>query len=191
MPQREEIWHDRGYLPHCDHVALTQFITYRLNDSLPTHVYKQLYLRLPIEERRQFLETYLDCGYGSCILRSADNASRVVDNWKYFHGKRYWLHAWCVMPNHVHVMIELFGSYSVSEIVHTWKSYTGKRLLAADKRVRAAESRSVWQPDYFDRFIRNEKHFLETVDYIHRNPVHAGLVSKMEDWNWSSARERR
>jgi REP element-mobilizing transposase RayT len=179
-----DIWHSRGYLPHCDHVALTQFITYRLSDSLPPHAYEQIYKQLEPDQRVQFLETYLDSGYGNCILRQAKNADIIVENWKRFHEKRYLLHAWCVMPNHVHVIIELLGNYSVGEIVHSWKSYTAKRLEVPNTGGRA---HSVWQPDYFDRFIRNERHFAATVGYIHRNPVLAGLVANAEDWIWSSA----
>ncbi len=40
-------------------------------------------------------------------------------------------------------------------------------------------------PDYFDRYIRNEKHFQATVTYILRNPVKAGLVDAPEKWPWS------
>ncbi|RCK77040.1 MAG: hypothetical protein ANABAC_3465 [Anaerolineae bacterium] len=44
-------------------------------------------------------------------------------------------------------------------------------------------------PDYFDRFIRDQKHFKAVVEYIHQNPVKAGLVAAAQDWPWSSAAE--
>lgn len=56
-------------------------------------------------------------------------------------------------------------------------------------RARARQSQVVWMREYWDRFIRNEKHFVATVNYIHQNPVKAGLVSHPEDWPWSSAKE--
>ena len=44
----------------------------------------------------------------------------------------------------------------------------------------------LWQREYWDRFIRDENHFQKAVDYIHMNPVRAGLVSKANEWPWSS-----
>jgi len=45
----------------------------------------------------------------------------------------------------------------------------------------------VWHREYWDRFIRNERHFQQVVEYIHQNPVKAGLVERPEQWPWSSA----
>ena len=47
----------------------------------------------------------------------------------------------------------------------------------------------VWMREYWDRYIRDDRHFAATVDYIHQNPVKAGLTRRSEDWPWSSARE--
>ncbi len=52
--------------------------------------------------------------------------------------------------------------------------------------MRAHKKRRLWQADYWDRFIRNARHYAAAVDYIHRNPVEAGLVKSPEDWAWSS-----
>jgi len=46
---------------------------------------------------------------------------------------------------------------------------------------------SFWQREYFDRVVRDETHFRNAVEYIHNNPVKAQLVSKPEDWSFSSA----
>ena len=64
-----------------------------------------------------------------------------------------------------------------------WKSYTAKeanRLLG--------RTGQFWQEDYFDRVIRNEKHLHSAADYIHYNPVKAGLCQQTADWRWSSYR---
>ena len=45
----------------------------------------------------------------------------------------------------------------------------------------------VWHREYWDRFIRNERHLQQAVEYIHQNPVKAGLVARPQDWRWSSA----
>jgi hypothetical protein len=48
-----------------------------------------------------------------------------------------------------------------------------------------------WRADYFDRFMRNEEHLSQTIDYIEQNPVKARLIAAAGDWAWSSARLRK
>ncbi|MGD0128877.1 MAG: hypothetical protein ABSF46_26285 [Terriglobia bacterium] len=50
------------------------------------------------------------------------------------------------------------------------------------------ESALLWQPRFFGRAVRTMKEYYEKVEYIHLNPVRAGLVERAEDWPWSSAR---
>ena len=90
----------------------------------------------------------------------------------HFDGERYRLLAWCVMPNHVHTVIEIVDDQSLSEIVGTWKSFTAKRANSLIGR-----SGTFWHADYFDRFMRDEGHMARTIDYVENNPVKAGLVS--------------
>ena len=52
------------------------------------------------------------------------------------------------------------------------------------------EDHSFWQREYWDRFIRDEEHYYKAIDYIHRNPVKARLCKKLEDWRWSSAKQK-
>ena len=97
--------------------------------------------------------------------------------------------AWVVMPNHVHLMIRPEAVVPLPKIVQAWKGYTGKKISEAMRLggTRAAGNGRVWHREYWDRFIRDERHFMSAVDYIHQNPVKAGLVSKPEAWPWSSA----
>jgi len=46
---------------------------------------------------------------------------------------------------------------------------------------------SVWRREYRNRYIRDERHLRMAMEYIHTNPVKAGLVSKPEEWQWNSA----
>jgi hypothetical protein len=78
------------------------------------------------------------------------------------------------------------AGHSFSEILHSWKSYTSN---AANRLL--GRSGEFWYPDYFDRFIRDERHFLRAVEYIEMNPVAAGLCLRPEDWPYGSARFRR
>ncbi len=179
--------HSRGYLSHYDDGAKIQAISYRLADALPAAVLAKLEEQaLDDEKRRAEIEGYLDAGHGSCVLREARCAEVIIENWKHFDGGRYRLHAWVVMPNHVHVLVEPLGTEAVSKIVQSWKSYTAKVILPLCP-VGLFVDKHLWQADYYDRFMRSERHYLAAVDYIHRNPVKAGLVASPEDWPWSSA----
>jgi putative transposase len=90
------------------------------------------------------------------------------------------------MPNHVHVLIEPLACANLGSIVHSWKSYTSKLIRREVSNVDFLEDH-VWQADYYDRYMRNAEHYAATVEYIHQNPVKAGLVARAVDWPWSSA----
>jgi REP element-mobilizing transposase RayT len=87
------------------------------------------------------------------------------------------------MPNHVHVLIQLREGYPMHKIIHSWKSFTANE---ANKLL--GLKGPFWYHEYYDRFIRDQRHFDNAVRYIHENPVKAGLVEKPEDWPFSSAR---
>ncbi len=104
------------------------------------------------------------------------------------------------MPNHLHALIELIAGYRVSRIVQSWKSYTARRInlwlsetgecRAGARRSQEGKSRALWQRDYWDRYIRDERHLMAVVQYIEENPIKAGLVRNTEDWPWGSCRLR-
>ena len=137
-------------------------------------------------ERRQRIEHHLDSGAGECWLSRHAIAATVEDALLYFEGQRYELEARVVMPNHVHALPTAMAGHTFAEILHSWKSYTSN---AANRLLGRTEV--FWYPDYFDRFIRDEKHFLHAIEYIEMNPVAAGLCLRPEDWPYSSARFRR
>lgn len=86
------------------------------------------------------------------------------------------------MPNHVHVMIEQMEGHRLGDVVHSWKSFTSNSANRVLRR-----TGSFWEADFFDRYIRNEKHFVKVTDYIWDNPVKAGLVNRAEGWPFGSA----
>jgi REP element-mobilizing transposase RayT len=177
-------WYSRGYLPHFDAPGVIQGVTFRLWDSLPDDVVQSLADEtLENSKKRARLEKYLNAGYGACYLRDPRIASLVENALLYFDGKRYRLFAWVIMPNHVHVLIEIFVGFPLDTIIHSWKSYTANEANKLLKR-----TGPFWFREYFDRYIRNKQHFANAVRYIHRNPLEAGLVEKAEDWTFSSAR---
>jgi putative transposase len=184
---RHRDWHSRGYLPHCDVPGLIQSITFRLGDSLPSEVRATILADKPSGElRRERLEELLNTGHGDCWLARGDTAALVQEALLYFDSQRYQLLAWCVMPNHVHVLIETRDGYPLGEVVHSWKSFTAKQI-----NHRLGRSGMVWAADYFDRYIRDDAHLQGAIDYIEDNPVKAGLAGRPEDWPFSSAAGRR
>jgi len=188
-------WHSRGYPPHLDERHLLQSITYRLADSLPQEKLRLLEdeLRtLPKNHRdatkRRRIEQWLDAGMGCAVLDHPEVARYVHDSFLYFHGERYHLHAWCVMPNHIHVMIEPLVDLAL--IVQGWKSFTSRWVLRNRSALglQIPKSGKLWMREYWDRYIRDESHYRKAVEYIHQNPVSAGLCAAPEAWPWSSAK---
>ncbi|MDZ7749120.1 MAG: transposase [Halofilum sp. (in: g-proteobacteria)] len=187
-------WHSRGYLPHLDAPGVVQSVTFRLADSLPRQVVRRLDHELRAQPastanrlRRERVDAWLDAGLGCCALAHPRVAALVQDALLRFDGERYRLCAWCIMPNHVHVLVE--PHRALARIVQSWKSYTGRWALVheADPDLRVAGGR-LWMRDYWDRYIRDERHYRAVVAYIHANPVKAGLCAAPADWPWSSAR---
>jgi REP element-mobilizing transposase RayT len=176
-------------LPHFDGSEITQSVTFRLADSFPRERLEAWKRELQALEKtnadrelRRRIEAYMDAGSGECWLRDPRIASIVRDALRHFEGTRYRQHAWVVMPNHVHTLFTPLMGFGLSEIIHSWKSFTAK--LANRTLGRAGK---FWAEDYFDRFIRDEEHFHRVLAYIEENPVKAGLCSKKEDWPFSSA----
>ncbi|MEQ1821697.1 MAG: transposase [Fimbriimonadaceae bacterium] len=130
------------------------------------------------EAKRLFSETvecYLDSGYGSCMLREPAVAETVISAWKHFNGEKYHIHAHCVMPNHVHVVVEPLGDNSLSSILHSWKSYTSNEINKL-----TGNSGTLWQSESYDRIIRSEAEYSKQVEYVLSNPTRAG----MHQWTW-------
>jgi REP element-mobilizing transposase RayT len=195
-------WHSRGYLPHFDGREATQHVTFHLEDSLPRDVRERMeeeIKSLPVEqrdiERRKRLEAWIDSGQGSCVLREPAVATLIQGALLHFDGLRYRLLAWVVMPNHVHVLLQPIHDWTVAKIVASWKKFTARGICDFRRAGNPGTANllighklsPVWHQEYWDRFIRNEHHFRQALEYIRQNPVKAGLVARPEEWRWSSA----
>ena len=101
-------------------------------------------------------------------------------------GERYSLIAWCVMPTHVHVVIEQKPMFALAQIAHSWKSFTAHEINKREGRQGA-----LWRREYFDRFMRSPEQFAWTIDYVENNPVAAGLSRRSTEWPFSSAHWRQ
>jgi REP element-mobilizing transposase RayT len=100
----------------------------------------------------------------------------------HFDRIRYNLLAWVVMPNHVHALAEFTRGHSIAKVLHSWKSF-----IAHETNSLLGRSGPLFQREYHDRFVRNEEHLRRAIEYIHFNPVKAGLCGVPENWKFSSA----
>lgn len=177
-----EEWH-HGNLPHRNKEGLIQFITFRLADSLPQEVLKNIESEIEklatsekdIQKRKK-LQYWLDKGLGSCALANKEMAQVMQDALMHHDGEKYDLLSWVIMPNHVHVLIRT--KEDLPKIIQSWKSFTGKWGLKNNKKYGLgidADAHQFWMPEYWDRFIRDKEHFNNTVRYILNNPAKAKL----------------
>ena len=204
-------WHERGYHPHCDFPGLVQFITFRLGDSMPTSRRGEWEHLLGIEDvrdKRAKLEEYLDRGEGACYLRDPRIAQLADESLLHNHGKRYDVFAWCVMPNHVHVLVHVWVT-PLWKMVKAWKQFIATQaqpILAERRPLVRRKFASIpnvpgrrpalrlqtmqWQREYWDTFMRDEKQEKSAIRYIENNPVNARLCAAPAEWLFSSARFR-
>ena len=120
---------------------------------------------------------------GPVFLRQPEIARIIVDA---LHAgqdrfRRYELHAFVVMSNHVHVLFEPLAQ--VAGITRALKGFTARRANEVLHRI----GQPFWQDESFDHWIRNAREFERIVHYIENNPVKAGLASRASLWPWSSA----
>ena len=147
-----------------------------------TRTAKQMGRELSLSELRRLqrlfserVEKQLDSGSGSCFLRQPAVAQIVAGALRHFHAQRYRLFAWCVMPNHVHVVFHTHADYGLAKILHSWKSFTAK--MANELLKRTGE---FWQREYYDHIVRDQADFQRVVDYVVQNPAKTGL----KNWPW-------
>lgn len=206
-----KLFYRRG-LPHIQPPGATLFITFRLAGTIPTQALQNLIAeaeatkaalsqvadanernqRTDVEQRRLFgkwdaiLDTARD---GPFWLRDPRVAELVCESMRHRDGRAYDLDAFCVMPNHVHLICtprpKAEGSYfSMSSIMHSLKSYT------AHKANRLLEREGgFWQRESYDHVVRDEDEWRRVVTYVLQNPVKAGLVEQWQEWKWTYCRD--
>jgi putative transposase len=94
----------------------------------------------------------------------------------------YRLHAWVIMPNHVHIVMT--PKHGFSETMRWLKWTTARRA----NQILERRGMPFWQDECFDHWIRDQQDFERIVRYVEWNPVAAGLVESSEQWPWSSAK---
>ena len=160
------------HLPHWIPGNTPIFVTWRLAGTTPPLTRDRGWLAEDAEVHRAPGPRWLSDKRMAAIVQEA-----IV-----FGGRaRYSLHAWVIMPNHVHVLFTPMEDISKSM---QWLKWTTARRCNLILRRQGA----FWQQESYDHWVRDEREFGKIVDYIECNPVAAGLVEQAEDWEWSSAR---
>jgi putative transposase len=212
----EQSFYYRRNLPHYQPANATFFVTFRLAGSLPPDVIAKLkeeygFLQsklsdirnddrkkklLADEHRRYFhkFDEFLDKHSTAPTWLSDPRIAHVVaEAIRYRDGNDYDMIAYCIMPNHVHLVFEIVERfdeslsvrdnvphYKVTDIMGSLKKHTA---LEANKIL--CRSGQFWQHESYDHVVRSGKELDGIISYVLNNPVKAKLVSRWEEWKWS------
>ena len=131
-----------------------------------------------------------------CLSPSARTIA--LDALLHFHNQRYELFAVCVMPDHVHLLIQPWPKedgdadnvifWSLNELLHSIKSFSAHAINKAE-----GKGGEVWGKERFDRYVRSDRDLAEKFEYILRNPWQSEVVGQKEDylWVWTQEDELR
>jgi len=202
----------KRYLPHIQPKDSVLFITYCLDFKYPKWLYYELKRRKQVFEKSinnirekekririyNFNKQQFDYFDNFIIkykkspdwLKNSEIAEKVIENLFFWNTKRYNLICYCIMPNHVHILIKPLlknqdTPFSVTEIIKSHKSYTGKE---ANKLL--VRKGAFWHCGFYDHYIRDNREFFNVIRYILHNPVKGGLIENYEDWKYSWVDEK-
>ena len=162
----------RRHLPHWIPEETAVFVTWRLAGSLPRQAGA-----LAVEDRPD------PAGTGPTWLKDSRVACMVVN--ALLHGETvrrfYQLHAWVVMPNHVHA---IFQPHTALPTIMRWLKGRTSRVA---NQILGRTGTPFWQDESFDHWVRSGEELRYLIEYVENNPLKAGLVEAKEQWPWSSA----
>ena len=175
----------RRHLPHWIPEETPVFVTWRLAGSLPpqadlTDDKPRSSVPRPFLQHDEQLDR---APSGPVCLQDSRVARVVVDALLYGETVRgfYQLHAWVVMPNHVHAILQ---PHAAMPTVMRWLK--GRTSRVADQ-ILGRTGTALWQDESFDHWIRSAEELSDQIEYVENNPVKAALVGSKEQWRWSSA----
>lgn len=212
----------KNRLPHLVPIGAAFFVTFRLADSLPTTIIQQLkdefeqkcheltakkipHLTARIrEERKRYFGKFdhqLDTQpYGNCYLAQPEIAAIVANRIQHYDHQLYQLHAYCIMPNHVHLLIDTMEQLKVAD--GDYSEDTTPNYVQLNEIMRLVKGGSArlanqalgregifWMKDSYDHYVRNEREWGNIIRYILNNPVNAGLVNDWQVWPFSYCAE--
>ncbi|HHT9145802.1 MAG: transposase [Candidatus Brocadiaceae bacterium] len=210
----------RRNMPHIQPNGAAFFVTFRLAGSLPKEVVLQLKeeqsknerllykvkneteRKKKIDDQRKlyfgkFDEILDKATSGPCWLKDERIVKVVADAIRLHDKKEFDLLAYCIMPNHVHLVFTVRHDYIPSvraeaRATSTTSHYIMTDILRLIKGATAREANKIlnrtgafWQHESYDRVVRDEKELNRIIWYTINNPVKAGLVKNADDWKWS------
>ena len=222
----------RRNLPHWYVPGAVHFVTYRLYGALPQIALKELRshkesllkrkppMGLSPAEYRQQVHKRLFASYDQWLDQAKNDAlsdPRIAElvrgNLYHHNSNKYHLIAYCIMPNHVHVLFQpidvatggppvglittgeppvattigeqLVAQSPLARIMHSLKSYTAHEANHILNRAGA-----FWQAESYDHWVRDDDELERILNYVRANPVKAGLVERPELWLWCSCHDR-
>ena len=153
-------------LPHIDIEGYYQFITFRTFDSIDNYL-KKLYNTEKInKQKQQAIDNYLDSSNNGAYL-NGKVLEYLYDFFQTQDKKLYDLVAFCIMPNHVHLLFKPIDKLNV--VMQKLKGATANHINKILNK-----SGKFWAGDYYDKAIRDEKHFFVVYEYIKNNPIKLG-----------------
>ena len=184
----------RRKLPHWEQMGCSYFVTFRLHDSIPINKladwdlrrerwlqsrkigrdipYEEIIAILSGDQKKEYYDVFwkgyhdmLDGCHGSCVLREPENAKIVSDALLYFHGERYQMGDFAIMPNHVHVIVTPHEDHPLEKILHSWKRYAARKI-----NLNRNETGQLWQHESYDHIVRNAEQLKRIQAYIENNP---------------------
>lgn len=201
----------RRHLPHFQPPGATLFVTFRLAGSVPRDVAERL--SREAEQRRKVLDSigdpqerrrrsYIELnrlfGKWDAVLDGATpgpswlaqpEVAALVANALHDHdGREYDLVAFCIMPNHVHVVFAPMRKdertyHSLSSIMRSLKGRTARKA-----NLLLGRGGGFWQQENYDQVVPDEAEVSRIVAYVLDNPVKAGLAQARGGWEWSYSR---
>jgi putative transposase len=172
----------RRRLPHLYAIGHPLFITFRLHDSLPP---ERAFRPANVTSGEAFvaMDRLLDqARCGAMFLRQPAIAQEILASIESGVALgHYAMHAWAIMPNHVHLL--LTPHVSVSKLLSSLKGATARRANLLLGRT----GQPFWQEESFDHLVRDDEEFRRIQRYIENNPVTACLATLPEEYPWSSA----
>lgn len=167
-------------LPHLYVIGEPLFVTFRLHDTLPPN--REFPARLPSGKAFVCMDRLLDeARLGPAYMRMPAIAQVVIASIREGAPADYLLHAWVVMPNHVHVL--LTPKIEASVALCRLKGASARKA----NQLLGLTGQPFWQGESYDHLVRSQEEFERIANYILQNPVRAGLGGSEEEYPWSSA----
>jgi putative transposase len=140
---------------------------------------------LDFEVAKQYLVSALCYEHAFIIGRNPERMTECESEiLNLFHEFCFRVYAWCVLPNHYHVLVRTERIKELRKSIGQFHGRSSYKWNGEDNR----RGRQVWY-NCFERPMKSERHFFATLNYVHNNPVHHGYVKHWQDWPWSSAAE--